>query len=92
MKNQKKKKKEEIMSKANNQMVTTKEGLNINIKQGNIEDATTNVVVNSVGTDLNLGAGAVSKALFTKAGNNLQDLLNTERQGKQVEDGSIFVY
>ncbi|CAI9582495.1 unnamed protein product, partial [Staurois parvus] len=79
------------MNKANDQMVTTKEGLNINIKQGNIEDAMTNVVVNSVGTDLNLGSGAVSKALNRKAGNNLQDLLNTERQGKQVEDGSIFV-
>ncbi|CAI9539675.1 unnamed protein product, partial [Staurois parvus] len=86
-----KKKKEEIMNKANDQMVTTKEGLNINIKHGNIEDAMTNVVVNSVGTALDLGAGAVSKALYRKAGNNLQDLLNAERQGKQVEDGSIFV-
>ncbi|XP_073490605.1 protein mono-ADP-ribosyltransferase PARP14-like [Aquarana catesbeiana] len=94
IKKQKKKKtpKEgETMNKANDQMVTTKEGLNINIKQGNIEDAMTNVVVNSVGTDLNLRSGAVSKALLRKAGTNLQDLLKTERQGRQVEDGSIFV-
>ncbi|XP_040214244.1 protein mono-ADP-ribosyltransferase PARP14-like [Rana temporaria] len=84
-------KEEKMINKPNDQMVTTKEGLNINIKQGNIEDATTNVVVNSVGTELNLRSGAVSKALFRKAGANLQDLLKTERQGKQVEDGSIFV-
>ncbi|PIO24854.1 hypothetical protein AB205_0025980 [Aquarana catesbeiana] len=84
-------KKEERMIKANDQMVTTREGLNITIKQGNIEVATTNVVVNSVGTELKLSSGAVSRALFKKAGNKLQDLLNTERQGKQVENGSIFV-
>ncbi|XP_073490603.1 protein mono-ADP-ribosyltransferase PARP14-like [Aquarana catesbeiana] len=84
-------KKIERMNKANDQMVTTREGLNINIKQGNIEDAMTDVVVNSVGKDLNLHSGAVSKALLRKAGTNLQNHLNTERQGKQVEDGSIFV-
>ncbi|XP_040214249.1 protein mono-ADP-ribosyltransferase PARP14-like [Rana temporaria] len=91
MKKKKTTPKKERVNKPNDQMVTTKEGLNINIKQGNIEDATTNVVVNSVGTELNLRSGAVSKALFGKAGANLQDLLTTERQGKQVEDGSIFV-
>ncbi|XP_077305873.1 protein mono-ADP-ribosyltransferase PARP14-like [Lithobates pipiens] len=84
-------KKVERTIKASDQMVTTREGLNITIKQGNIENSTTNVVVNSVGTELNLNSGAVSKALFRKAGNKLQDLLTTERQGKPVEDGSIFV-
>lgn len=44
-----------------------------------------------MGTELNLRSGAVSKALFGKAGAKLQDLLTAERQGKQVEDGSIFV-
>ncbi|XP_018417196.1 PREDICTED: poly [ADP-ribose] polymerase 14-like [Nanorana parkeri] len=93
MKKQKKKtqKKREVTNKANDQMVTTKEGLNIIIEQGNIEDAMTNVVVNSVGKELDLGSGAVSKALFRKAGNNLQDLLNTERKGKEVVDGSIII-
>ncbi|CAI9592419.1 unnamed protein product [Staurois parvus] len=81
----------ETMNKGKDQMVTTKEGLNINIKHGNIENATTNVVVNSVGTDLSLRSGAVSKALLRKAGSNLQDLLMTQRQGRQVEYGSIFV-
>ncbi|XP_072275174.1 protein mono-ADP-ribosyltransferase PARP15 [Pyxicephalus adspersus] len=80
-----------MITKANDKMVITKEGLNVNIKQGNIEDAMTNVVVNSVGKDLNLHFGAVSKALFGKAGNNLQNLLNKERQGRQVVDGSMFV-
>ncbi|CAI9592416.1 unnamed protein product, partial [Staurois parvus] len=88
----KKKKRVEMMNKANDQIVTTKEGLNINIKQGNIENATTKVVVNSVGRDLDLLSGAVSKALFKKAGNkDLQDLLNVEKRGRSVADGSIFV-
>lgn len=47
-------KKVEMMNKVNYQMVTTREGLNINIKQGDIEDATTDVVVNCMGTELNL--------------------------------------
>ncbi|XP_018417199.1 PREDICTED: poly [ADP-ribose] polymerase 14-like [Nanorana parkeri] len=93
MKKQKKKtqKQGEMTDKVDDQAVATIEGLNIDIKQGNIADATTNVIVNSVGRNLNLRSGAVSNALFKKAGNNLQDLLKTERKGRQVEDGSIFV-
>ncbi|XP_068102337.1 protein mono-ADP-ribosyltransferase PARP14-like [Hyperolius riggenbachi] len=73
------------------QMVTTKENLQIKIMQGNIEDVKTDVVVNSVGKELNLRSGAVSKALLSRAGSNLQDLLNKEKREKQVEDGSLFV-
>ncbi|KAM5152444.1 protein mono-ADP-ribosyltransferase PARP14-like [Mantella aurantiaca] len=80
-----------VISQVSDQMVTTKEGLNINIKQGNIEDAMTNVIVNSVGKDLNLRSGAVAKSLFKKAGNKLQDLLNKEGRGRQVEEGSVLL-
>ncbi|KAM5152441.1 protein mono-ADP-ribosyltransferase PARP14-like [Mantella aurantiaca] len=80
-----------VINKVNHPMVTTREGLNINVKQGNIEDAMTDVIVNSVGNDLSLRSGAVAKALSKKAGTKLQDLLNKEGRGRQVEDGSIFV-
>ncbi|XP_068102339.1 protein mono-ADP-ribosyltransferase PARP14-like [Hyperolius riggenbachi] len=84
-------KKAQMVNKGDTSLVTTKEGVTVNIIQGNIEDTKSNVVVNSVGKDLDLGMGAVSKALYKKAGNKLQALVNAERQGKAVEDGSVFV-
>ncbi|XP_002942644.2 protein mono-ADP-ribosyltransferase PARP14 [Xenopus tropicalis] len=72
-------------------MVTTKEGVNIKIIQGNIQDATTDVIVNSVGKDLDLNTGAVSKALNAKAGTKLQQQLREMSRGTQVEEGSVFV-
>ncbi|XP_073490608.1 protein mono-ADP-ribosyltransferase PARP14-like isoform X2 [Aquarana catesbeiana] len=84
-------KKGEAMRKSDLSMVVTKEGVHVNLKHGNIENATTNVVVNSVGKELDLSSGAVSKALFGKAGNNLQNLLNNQKKGKEVKEGSVFV-
>ncbi|XP_069840936.1 protein mono-ADP-ribosyltransferase PARP14-like [Dendropsophus ebraccatus] len=76
-------------NKVNDQMVTTKEGIKIKILQGNIQDATTNVIVNSVGKELNLQSGAVSKAIFMKAGAKLQELLRKENPQTPVADGSV---
>ncbi|XP_044130403.1 protein mono-ADP-ribosyltransferase PARP14-like, partial [Bufo gargarizans] len=77
--------------KYNRQMVTTKEGLKIKIIQGNIQDATSNVIVNSVGKELDLRSGAVSSAIFRKAGARLQDLLNREKPQSAVTDGCVFI-
>ncbi|OCT63245.1 hypothetical protein XELAEV_18044343mg [Xenopus laevis] len=73
------------------QMATTKEGVNIKIVQGNIQGATTEVIVNSVGKDLDLNTGAVSKALNAKAGTKFQEQLKEMSSGTQVEEGSVFV-
>ncbi|CAN2389076.1 positive regulation of interleukin-4-mediated signaling pathway [Pristimantis euphronides] len=51
----------------------------------------TDVIVNSVGKDLHLDSGGASKALYQKAGNQLQILLSKEGAGAQVVDGSTFV-
>ncbi|XP_077306333.1 protein mono-ADP-ribosyltransferase PARP14-like [Lithobates pipiens] len=83
--------KEETIRKGDRSMVVTKEGVNVDVIQGNIEDTMTNVVVNSVGKELDLSSGAVSKALFGKAGNKLQKLLDTQKREKEVKEGSIFV-
>ncbi|OCT63244.1 protein mono-ADP-ribosyltransferase PARP14 [Xenopus laevis] len=84
-------KSKEMSRRSDGQMATTKEGVNIKIVQGNIQDATTDVIVNSVGKDLNLNFGAVSKALSAKAGAKLQEQLKELSHGSQVEEGSVFV-
>ncbi|XP_068122582.1 protein mono-ADP-ribosyltransferase PARP14-like isoform X2 [Hyperolius riggenbachi] len=84
-------KREGATGKRDSSMVSTKEGLIVTIIQGNIEDATTDVVVNSVGPDFNLRSGGVSNALLRRAGPKLQDLVNVERRGKQMGEGSVLV-
>ncbi|KAM4626890.1 protein mono-ADP-ribosyltransferase PARP14-like [Discoglossus pictus] len=77
------------MDRDNVQMMTTKAGVIIKVIQANIQDATTDVIVNSVGNDLQMYSGAVSKALSQKAGNNLQHILNKEAQNNSVTEGFV---
>ncbi|XP_063788864.1 protein mono-ADP-ribosyltransferase PARP14-like [Pseudophryne corroboree] len=78
-------------SGASNCQMTTNEKLVIKVTEGFIQDATTSVIVNSVGRDLNLESGGASKALSNRAGKNLQSLLSIGSSGDKVEDGSVFV-
>ncbi|XP_040214270.1 LOW QUALITY PROTEIN: protein mono-ADP-ribosyltransferase PARP14-like [Rana temporaria] len=78
------------VNRGNDNTVRTKEGLKIKLRLKNIEDCSTDVIVNSVGDDLNLNAGAVSKALLSRAGSNMQQLLNDESLGTQGAPGSVF--
>ncbi|XP_060945028.1 protein mono-ADP-ribosyltransferase PARP14-like [Limanda limanda] len=59
--------------------VTTIEGLNITLTQGNIEDATTEVIVNTTPEDLELNKGAVSNAILLAAGPKLQQLIKAQK-------------
>ncbi|XP_078538549.1 protein mono-ADP-ribosyltransferase PARP14-like [Lissotriton helveticus] len=72
------------------QVVQTEEGLAIILEQGNIQDATTDVIVNSVAKDLNLDGGAVSKALLQKAGPQLQQLVDAAAKRDNVDVGSVL--
>ncbi|XP_053295537.1 poly(ADP-ribose) polymerase family member 14-related sequence 1 [Pleuronectes platessa] len=58
--------------------VTTIEGLNITLTKGNIENATTEVIVNTTSEDLELKKGAVSNAILLAAGPKLQQLINAQ--------------
>uniref|UniRef100_A0A674PIM8 Poly [ADP-ribose] polymerase n=1 Tax=Takifugu rubripes TaxID=31033 RepID=A0A674PIM8_TAKRU len=69
--------------------VQTKEGLNITLVVGNIEDATTDVTVNSVFNDLDLNRGALSRALLHAAGLQLQDFLKAQNSSGTL--GEIIV-
>ncbi|XP_009470176.1 PREDICTED: poly [ADP-ribose] polymerase 14-like [Nipponia nippon] len=71
-------------------LVTTEEGLDIVLKKGSIEDATTDIVVISVAKDLQLDKGPLSKALLTKAGPMLQTGLKEEGLAKTPEEGSVL--
>ncbi|NXG87581.1 PAR14 polymerase, partial [Stercorarius parasiticus] len=71
-------------------LVTTEEGLDIILKKGSIEDATTDIVVISVSRDLQLDKGPLSKALLNKAGPMLQVDLKEGGQGKIPEEGSVL--
>ncbi|XP_063256979.1 protein mono-ADP-ribosyltransferase PARP14-like [Prinia subflava] len=70
--------------------ITTQEGLNIVVQTGSIEDATTSIVVVSVGRDLQLDKGPLGRALLSKAGPMLQADLKKEGGGRTAEDGSVL--
>ncbi|NXQ57750.1 PAR14 polymerase, partial [Anthoscopus minutus] len=70
--------------------ITTEEGLNIVLQTGSIEDATTSIVVVSVGKDLQLDKGPLGKALLSRAGPMLQTGLKKEGGGRTPEEGSVL--
>ncbi|XP_061050236.1 protein mono-ADP-ribosyltransferase PARP14 isoform X2 [Eubalaena glacialis] len=66
------------------------EGLRILLVKGDVQSATTDVVVNSISSDLELDRGPLSKALLQKAGQKLQEELKTAGQGVAVEVGTVI--
>ncbi|KAM3607106.1 uncharacterized protein V6R79_001842 [Siganus canaliculatus] len=69
--------------------VHTKEGLGITLMKGNIQDAMTDAIVNSVSGDLELDKGAVSNAILTAAGPRLQQLVDAKNANGDV--GEVIV-
>ncbi|KAH0621327.1 hypothetical protein JD844_022484 [Phrynosoma platyrhinos] len=65
-------------------------GLKIILQKKGIEDATTDVIVNSVNKELQLNQGPLSKALLGRAGAGLQTELTTEGQGKALKEGCVL--
>ncbi|XP_060751201.1 protein mono-ADP-ribosyltransferase PARP14 isoform X1 [Tachysurus vachellii] len=59
---------------------STKEGLKIILRKGNIQDARSAVIVNTISEDLDLSKGAVSKALLDAAGSQLQSEINSHKK------------
>ncbi|XP_068102327.1 protein mono-ADP-ribosyltransferase PARP14-like isoform X2 [Hyperolius riggenbachi] len=69
----------------------TKEGLIIRLVQKNIEDCTTDVIVNSVNLKVDMNFGVISRALLSRAGAAMQQLLTDASVGDQVTLGSVYV-
>ncbi|XP_059543640.1 protein mono-ADP-ribosyltransferase PARP14-like isoform X1 [Myotis daubentonii] len=74
----------------NRQMLLCPGGLRILLVKGDVQNATADVVINSIPRDLNLNSGPLSKALLAKAGPNLQKELNAAGQGIAVDVGTIL--
>ncbi|CAN0224148.1 unnamed protein product [Bubo scandiacus] len=71
-------------------VVTTKEGLRIQVEARNVQEAMTDVIVNSVGTDLSFGVGLLCKALLEKAGQVLQVEFENAKQREVAGPGSVL--
>ncbi|KAL3975250.1 hormonally upregulated Neu-associated kinase [Sarotherodon galilaeus] len=70
---------------------TTAEGMKIILSRGNIQDQTTDVIVNTISQDMNLSLGAVSKAILTAAGESLQDAIYSEARRKTQRHSEVVV-
>ncbi|KAM9392684.1 protein mono-ADP-ribosyltransferase PARP14-like isoform 2-T2 [Pholidichthys leucotaenia] len=69
----------------------TAEGLKIVLHIGNIQDQTTDVIVNTIAENMNLSQGAVSKAILEAAGNRLQLAVRAEAEGAMLRYGEVVV-
>ncbi|XP_029985691.1 protein mono-ADP-ribosyltransferase PARP14-like isoform X1 [Sphaeramia orbicularis] len=69
----------------------TNEGLKIVLLTGDIQNQTTDVVVNTISETLNLNQGAVSKALLQAAGPHLQSAVRSEADASTLSYGDVVV-
>ncbi|XP_019506502.1 PREDICTED: poly [ADP-ribose] polymerase 14 [Hipposideros armiger] len=74
----------------NRHMLLCPGGLKIQLLKGEVQNATADVIVNSIPSDLALNKGPLSQALLEKAGPKLQEELNTTGQGVAVDVGTVL--
>uniref|UniRef100_A0A8B9GIK0 Poly [ADP-ribose] polymerase n=1 Tax=Amazona collaria TaxID=241587 RepID=A0A8B9GIK0_9PSIT len=60
------------------------------LQMKNVQEAMTDVIVNSVGADLKFGVGRLCKALLEKAGPGLQAEFDNEKQRQVADEGSVL--
>ncbi|RVE68775.1 hypothetical protein OJAV_G00095060 [Oryzias javanicus] len=66
-------------------------GPKITLIQGNIQDQTTDVIVNTISENLDLTRGAVSKAILQAAGHNLQLAIRPKSGVSSVPFGTVLI-
>ncbi|XP_036451402.1 protein mono-ADP-ribosyltransferase PARP14-like [Colossoma macropomum] len=70
---------------------STQEGLRIILKKGNIQDAQSDVIVNTISRDVDLSKGAVSKALLQAAGPQMQAEASSVNGSSNLGYGNIVI-
>ncbi|KAM9858362.1 protein mono-ADP-ribosyltransferase PARP14-like isoform 2-T2 [Aulostomus maculatus] len=70
---------------------TTAEGLKILLCEGNIQDQTTDAIVNTIAETMNLNQGAISKAILQAAGSRLQPALLSKAGATTLQYGDVIV-
>ncbi|KAM6307502.1 protein mono-ADP-ribosyltransferase PARP14 [Aegotheles albertisi] len=86
---QEEKRKKDVQMDRDLSTVTTNEGLCIRVEKKNVVEATTDVIVNSVGRDLAFGVGPLCKALLEKAGGALRSEFDQEKRRQAAGQGSV---
>ncbi|KAJ8350478.1 hypothetical protein SKAU_G00256080 [Synaphobranchus kaupii] len=80
-----------VQTSPGQERVQTKEGLTIILSKGNIQDASTDVIVNILGGSLSLDSGTVSNAILLTAGPGLQSLVQAAAARDKSTEGSVLV-
>ncbi|MCJ8732201.1 hypothetical protein PDJAM_G00208590 [Pangasius djambal] len=62
----------------------------LHLKKGAIENETTDVIVNTIGADLDLSKGQVSAALLKKAGRKIQEEIKRGYRHGHVHEGDVI--
>ncbi|KAK2871250.1 hypothetical protein Q8A67_023777 [Cirrhinus molitorella] len=70
---------------------TTQRGLQIILSKGNIQDASADIIVNTMSEDSDLSKGAVSKALLQTAGHQLQSEITRAARSNNVNYGEMVI-
>ncbi|XP_020792036.2 LOW QUALITY PROTEIN: protein mono-ADP-ribosyltransferase PARP14-like [Boleophthalmus pectinirostris] len=70
---------------------TTPEGVSISLVNGNIQDQTTDVIVNTIAENMILQQGAVSKALLAAAGPELQAAVLSSVSEDKLPFGEVII-
>ncbi|XP_034055195.1 protein mono-ADP-ribosyltransferase PARP14-like isoform X3 [Gymnodraco acuticeps] len=70
---------------------TTSGGLRIVLLKGNIQDQTTDVIINTISANMDLIQGAVSKAILQAAGPGLQRAVLTEGGATALPEGDVVI-
>ncbi|XP_073730303.1 protein mono-ADP-ribosyltransferase PARP14 [Misgurnus anguillicaudatus] len=70
---------------------TTQGGLKLILSKGNIQDAKTDVIVNTVSEDLDLSRGAISQAILQAAGHQLQKEVTTAVHASRLNYGEMVI-
>ncbi|XP_054984122.1 protein mono-ADP-ribosyltransferase PARP14-like [Sorex araneus] len=74
----------------NRQILWTPGGLRVLMVKGDVQDATTDVIVNSIPLNLELNRGSLSHAILKSAGPKLQEELDRLRQTTTVDVGTVL--
>ncbi|RXN29689.1 poly [ADP-ribose] polymerase 14-like protein [Labeo rohita] len=70
---------------------TTPEGVRIILSKGNIQDASADIIVNTISEDLDLSKGAVSNALLQTAGHQLQTEITGAAHSNNLNYGEMVI-
>ncbi|XP_013929775.1 PREDICTED: poly [ADP-ribose] polymerase 14-like [Thamnophis sirtalis] len=80
----------QLLEREEDLVMTSDEGLKLIVEEKGIENATTDVIVSTIGEDLKLGVGPLSIAVLKKAGVGLQDEFHQAVQDQGAQGNCVI--